>query len=105
MIVGKDGDYMSMPNIPEVKDSINLKRDQVINLLLASVGFEELGLAHILNAEGEKIQAVINNNKCDVDDLLKINESVRKTLQEVIKKEMLLQFKLEDILQVCDTKE
>src|SRR6478752_3644995 len=90
---------MGMPKIPDITPKIDLKRKDVVNLLLASIAFEELGLAHILNAEGEKIQEVI---KChpSVDTLLKINKSVERTLRGVIKKEMLLQFKLEDTLEL-----
>jgi hypothetical protein len=96
---------MSFPNIPDVTPEINLCREEVINLLLASIAFEELGLAHIINAEAEKIQYVVGTldkkspAKCaSVDDLVTINESVSQTLKNVIKKEMLLQFKLEDTL-------
>jgi hypothetical protein len=90
---------MSFPNIPDVKPKIDLKRDDVINLLLSSIAFEELGLAHILNAEGEKLQKGIEK-ACSIKDLLEINDSVEKVLRTVIKKEMLLQFKLEDVLKI-----
>ncbi len=92
---------MSFPNIPDVTPDIDLDREDVINLILASIAFEQLGLSHIINAEGEKIQAGLNfaqNN----NDLIEINRSVEKTLRSVIKKEMLLQFKLED-LKIEDT--
>ncbi len=87
---------MSFPSIPDVDPNINLEREDMINLLLASVAFEELGLAHIINAEGEKIQAALNFAETN-DDLIEINRSVERTLRSTIKKEMLLQFKLEDI--------
>lgn len=98
---------MGMPTIPDINGNINIDREDVINLLLASIAFEELGLAHLINAEAEKIQAVlgtleggVNFNTCSMDDLLHMNKSVRKTLQDIIKKEMLLQFKLENVLEI-----
>jgi hypothetical protein len=98
---------MSFPNIPDVNPDININRDQVINLLLASIAFEELGLAHVINAEGEKIQYVLGTlggvpttPPPTIDQLLTINRSVEMTLRSVIKNQMLLQFKLDDVLQV-----
>jgi hypothetical protein len=92
---------MSMPNIPDITPNINITREEVINLLLASIALEELGLAHIINAEGEKIQAVIGDSKCNkLEDLVKIDKSVQTTLRDVIKKEILLEFKLENILEL-----
>lgn len=93
---------MAMPNIPDINPEITLTTDQVLNLILASIGLEELGLAHILNAEGEKIQAAIGL-ATSLPDLIAINESVEKTLRAVIKKQMLLQFKLEDVLALLPT--
>lgn len=90
---------MSFPNIPDINPDINLKREDIINLLLSSIALEELGLAHIINAEGEKLQASIHKAK-DFCELLEANESVERMLKTVIKKEMLLQFKMEDVLKV-----
>lgn len=92
---------MSFPNIPDVNANITLTRDEVINLLYSSIAFEELGLAHIINVEAEKIQYVIGTweNQTSmpptttISDLIKINKAVDNTLKNVIKKEMLLQFK------------
>lgn len=100
---------MSMPNIPDVDANVKITYDEAINLLLASIAFEELGLAHIINAEAEKIQYVVGtlkDSRCDkrasVKDLLDVNRSVERVLRNVIKKEMLLQFKLEDTLANAD---
>jgi hypothetical protein len=98
---------MGFPTIPNVTPSISINRADVINLLLASVAFEELGLAHIINAEGEKIQAVIGTlpggqipPATTVDQLLAANDLVNKTMKTVLKTQMLLQFKMEDILAI-----
>ncbi|MCH5586712.1 hypothetical protein MK805_17415 [Shimazuella sp. AN120528] len=104
---------MSFPNIPNITPKISLSENDSISLLLSSIALEELALAHIVNAEAEKIQFVlgtlpgtknlINPPYVTISDLLTINTDVRKTLQDVIKKEMLLQFKLENILQLKTT--
>jgi hypothetical protein len=101
---------VSFPNIPDVSPAIDINREDVINLLLASIAFEELGLAHLVNAEAEKIQFVLGTLEGQIppdppptlDDLLEINRGVERTLRSVIKNQMLLQFKLEDILEVPD---
>lgn len=96
---------MSMPNIPDVDADINITREQSVTLLLASIAFEELGLAHLINSEAEKIQytlGTLENQPCvpmvTINDLLCINDSVSKMLKNIIKTQMLLQFKLEDAL-------
>ena len=93
-----------MPNIPNITPNINVNREQVINILLASIALEELGLAHILNAEGEKIQHVLGTCKPNLSDLLCIDKSVNTMLKDVIKKEMLLQMKMEDVMELLNCK-
>ncbi len=41
---------MSIPNIPD----INIDREDSINIAIASIGLQELGLAHILMREAKK---------------------------------------------------
>ncbi|EEM56537.1 MULTISPECIES: hypothetical protein [Bacillus cereus group] len=95
---------MSQSNIPNITPTISLTREESINLLLASIALEELGLAHIINAEAEKIQVALGTIPGlspfpTLSDILAINESVNTTLKNATKKEMLLQSKLESILQ------
>lgn len=91
---------MSMPNVPDIQPIITLKRNEVLNLLLTSIALEEIGLSHIINAEGEKIQRFVKDHCVDLNDVLKINRSVEIMLRNVIKNQMLLQFKLEDVLRL-----
>ncbi|PYZ93507.1 hypothetical protein CR194_10075 [Salipaludibacillus keqinensis] len=96
---------MGMPEIPDFSPHINIDRKDAINLLLTSIALEELSLAHIMNAEGEKLQKVINDGDSTFDDLMEANSSVERMLRNVIKKEMLLQFKLEDVIELIDEKD
>lgn len=92
---------MGMPVIPE--SSLNIDIESAINLVIASVGQEELGLSHIINAEGEKIQAAVaayNRKEITLVQLLAINDSVREMLKEVIKNNMFLESKLETVLDI-----
>lgn len=101
---------MSEPSIPS---EINLTLDQSITLLLASIGMEELSLAHLINAEAEKLQMVLGTLEngqppppiTSLEDLLAVNNSIRSTLREVIKNQMMLQFKLEDVLRLIEMEE
>ncbi len=91
---------MGMPNVPNITPTIILKRPEVINLLLTSIALEEIGFSHIINAEGEKLQKVLSDQHLCLEDALRINDSVSRMLRNIIKNQMLLQFKLEDILKL-----
>lgn len=93
---------MGMPNIPDIKPDIDLEKEDVINLLLVSVALEELGLAHIINVEGEKAQFAMKAHCTTLDDLLLINDKIDRILKDVIKKEILLQFKLDHIMDLIE---
>jgi ADP-dependent phosphofructokinase/glucokinase len=85
---------MSAPIIQQPTNPVD--RTQAIADIIESIALEETGLAHIINAEGEKIQAGLVIAK-SISDLVEINSSVKDTLVNVIKLQMLLQFKLEEI--------
>ncbi len=76
----------------EVKDSCF----QAINNIIESIALQEAGLAHITNAEGEKIQKVLLLPNTSVEDLIAINKSVAEVLTKVSKLEMVLEFKLQE---------
>ena len=102
---------MSMPNIPNIAPIITLTQNESINLLLASIAFEELGLAHIINAEAEKIQSILGTLEgltpgiVPLEDLLGLDEAVEDILERVIAKEIILLFKLDNILDFIDAEE
>ncbi len=80
---------MSMPIIK----SSGIKRKDSITDIVESVALEQTALSHILNAEGEKIQKILESeNKSDV---LKVNESVQTTINSITRLETILQGKLE----------
>lgn len=96
---------MSQPNIPNITPVITISRNDVINLLLASIALEELGLAHIINAEAEKLQFAVGTlpgltTPVTISQLLLVNQNVQETLGTVIQKEMLLLTKLENVLKI-----
>ena len=100
---------MSFPNVPDVTANITISLEEVTNLLLSSIAFEELGLAHIINAEAEKIQYILGTlpgqtppAQATLDDLIKVDKAVEHVLRDTIKKEMLLQFKLEDTVDIIN---
>lgn len=95
---------MSQSNIPNITPVITLTRDDAINLLLSSIAMEELGLSHIINAEGEKLQYILGTlpgmtgPPASLSDLLTINSSMLETIRELARKEWMLQGKLDSIL-------
>lgn len=99
---------MSVPKIPDLNPKIDIDCQDAVNLLITSVGMESLSLSHILNAEGEKIQYVLGtldtNRHTDINicDILEVNRSVESVIKNVTKAEIILQYKLEDALKLCE---
>ncbi len=92
---------MSQPNYPIIDPP--LTRDGSVNEIISSIAAEELSLSHILNAEGEKLQFVLGtlpglSGGADIDDVLEVNKSVRKTLDEITQQQLLLSAKLSEAL-------
>ncbi|MEG1884616.1 MAG: hypothetical protein RR224_13035, partial [Clostridia bacterium] len=51
--------------------------------------------AHILNAESEKIMAIVNNSAATPEQLLAVNASVKNAISAISRLEMQLQAKLD----------
>lgn len=71
------------------------------NEVIHSIALEEAAIAHILNAEGEKIQKAVASD-ISLNDLLAVNESVRKTITQITLLEGQLYSKLESLHCLCD---
>ncbi|MEG0314955.1 MAG: hypothetical protein RR929_04950 [Erysipelotrichaceae bacterium] len=80
-------------SMPVIKPS-GVTKCEAITDIIASVALEQTALSHILNAEGEKIQAVLLLAKTP-EDLLAVNNSVQAMVSTITKLEMVLQSKLE----------
>lgn len=105
---------MSLPKIPDMNPNVTVERADAINMLLFSIGMEEIGLSHIINAEGEKIQYVLGTltdadgnpipapEGVTIDTVIQMNETVSSTLKDVLRNQLMLQLKLEDALNIPD---
>ncbi len=61
--------------------------------IIESIALIETSLSHVLNAEGEKIQKAVKI-ACNCEDLIKVNESVSRTITNVTMLETVLADKL-----------
>ncbi|MEG2484105.1 MAG: hypothetical protein RSB51_01415 [Clostridia bacterium] len=77
--------------------------EQNISDIIESIALEEAGISHILNAEGEKIQKVLEHSR-DICEILKVNESVNKTISNVTMLEQILVAKLEIVHNMINKK-
>ena len=105
---------MSLPKIPDMNPNVTVDRTDAINLLLFSIGMEEIGLSHIINAEGEKIQYMLGTltdadgnpipppANVTVADVLEVNDKVSATLKDVLRNQLMLQLKLEDAMNITE---
>ncbi len=92
---------MSMPEIPEKN------QEQSLVDILESIALEETALAHYVNAEAEKVQCMVDmmyKDKMDYEKAMKFQKQIEKNMRLPIKKEILLQFKLEDVLEAKEKK-
>ena len=92
---------MSTPQFPE---STGISREDAINQILSSIAMEEIGISHILNAEGEKLQFVLGtlhnevNPGATIEEVLNTNKSVRDVLKASALNQLLLGNKMSEAL-------
>ena len=97
---------MGMPQIPEGTNRPTM--EQKLIDLLESVALEEMAMAHIMNAEGEKMQEVVKKFSCcditneQVEQNCKDSQSMMNNL---IMKEWLLLNRMNSILQISASNE
>lgn len=72
----------------------SITEEAAVGNLLTSVAMEESALAHILNAESEKLLSVVNHAQTSTE-LLAVNRSVEGTVRAVTQLELLLLAKLD----------
>jgi len=70
-------------------------RNQAVTDLIQSVALQETALSHILNAEGEKMQAIIGMTDVTLEEMMEMNESVKKLINAATRLEMMFLSKLE----------
>ncbi len=92
---------MSQPSFP---DNLGITRDDAVNQILSSIAMEELGLSHVINAQGEKLQYILGTlpgvagPTATIEDLLSTNESVQNLLQNASYNQLLLRSKMQQAL-------
>ncbi len=106
------GEDVSQPNISDITPTLSLSITQSVPLLLDAIALGELALAHLINSEAENIQIILGTvvgaislspAVLSVTELLEVDKSVRTTLQGAIKKEMLLEFDFENVINLIQT--
>ena len=69
-------------------------RSEAITRLIESVAKQQETLAEILEAEHRKVQKTVELANVDVDDLVEIDESLRRVIDAVTRLELTFQLKL-----------
>ena len=84
--------------LPVIKGS-DTTRTQAITDILQSIALEEAALAHILNAEGEKLQKAVAMDDISIEKLIEINRTVQCTVEAAALFEQALQSKINSLFQ------
>ena len=94
---------MSLPKFPI--DPSTITRDDAINMILTSIAMEEIGLSHVINAEGEKLQYLLGTLEgvsgptgVTVDQILQANDSVMALLEQTASNQQALSDKMQAAL-------
>ena len=95
---------MSMPSFPP--NGAGMTREEALTMIIASIAMEELALSHILNAEGEKLQYILEtllgtNPHNWPQNVQTVNKSVAALVEVVTQNQMLLKSRLSQVLEFC----
>lgn len=72
-----------------------ITRGAAVGDIIESIAMQEKSLAHILNAESEKLQVIIASPNSTPEQILQANQSVKNTINSISRLEMQLQAKLD----------
>ena len=89
---------MSYPTIPDMEPVIGIDLCGAVDLLLASIAMEEISLSRLMDAESDKLRFALE--RCPgagLGDIAAVNKSAEDMMKTLIKLQMLLQFKLENV--------
>ncbi len=92
---------MSQPTFPPKPE---ITRDDALNMILTSIAMEELGLSHIINAEGEKLQYILGTLPCSdgmdvtVEQLLEVNKSITQLMDSIMQNQIFLKGKMDKVI-------
>lgn len=80
-------------------------RERALTDIIESTALQKTALAHIINAEGEKIQAALLSPGITIDKVLEVNDSVLAVMYSVTRLELILEAKLNVLqdLSILDT--
>lgn len=90
---------MGMPKI-KCKD---IDKSCAASSILQSIALQEAGLAHIINAEGEKIQKIVSMRCVDAKDLIDVNNSVESMIEKITALELVLKSKADAVIPLVNT--
>ncbi len=82
-----------MPEIPKT----DITFDEAVSLLIKSAAMEEISLSKLLEAEKNNIVHILNCPGLCPRDIIEINNTVDRTVKDILQLQMLLQFKLENV--------
>lgn len=95
----------SVSNVPDIEVIEPPSCEESKNEIIKTVAEAEKGIAHIIRAEAEKVEAIsraFENDAVLIQDLISVNESVEQMLDAVIELEEKLKIKLSTVKKICD---
>jgi hypothetical protein len=88
----------------DLLSKIHLDKQKIMDIALMSIALEQEGIALIVKAEGEKLKQMMNrkNYNLSPQEFIAVNESVQRTLKEISKKEILLECRIQNLIDLIE---